>query len=107
MNHSSLSRSEYAYRVYELLAANQVGANLAYDGDRTIRVSGVQAQCHYGATEISFPDPYTDDTVTLLLRTDQPCTAVAAVVEALLTTFASHLAFVAAEAAEASLEGVA
>lgn len=102
----SLPRSEYAYQVYELLARNQVGANLRYDGDRTIRVNGVQALCHGEGTEVSFPDPYTDDTVTLLLRTDQPCTAVAAVVEALLTTFAFHFAFAALEAADRLREEV-
>jgi hypothetical protein len=98
-----VSRTQYAYQVYELLAANQVSEDLNYDGDRTITGAGVETFCHNQGTEITFPNPYTDEPATIVLFTWQPPTAVAAVVEALLTRYASHLAFVAAETAEARL----
>jgi hypothetical protein len=103
MKHLSLSPSEYAYEVYELLAAHQVAQDLSYDGDRTISAAGVQAESHYQGTEITFPDPYTDEPVTIVVVPAQPPTAAAATIEALLTRYAFHFAFVAAEAAQARL----
>lgn len=101
MNHTSLSltRCEYAYQVYELLARIQVGEDLNYDNDRLISVAGVQACCYEDGTEITFPDPYTDKPAWVVVSSKQAPTVVVAMVEAFVTRFASHLAFAAAEAA--------
>jgi hypothetical protein len=85
------------------LAANQVGQDLSYDNDRTISVAGMQACIYWHGTEITFPNPYSDQPATVTVDRSQPPSVVAAVVEAVLTTFAMHLAFVAVEAAEVHL----
>jgi hypothetical protein len=105
-SHRSLTRAEYAYQVYELLAAHQVAEDLYYDGSWTITAARLETVCTNNGTQITFPDPYTDEPAVMVMLITQAPTAVASVMEALLTRFASHLAFVAAEAAQAHLEEV-